>query len=367
MGISWKKPSGNFGRLAARLLPVNREIDLDVVRGVAILLAMGWHLNLKTGNPIFDALEAPGLRFGWAGVDLFFVLSGFLVGRLVFREEVKTGTFDYPRFFVRRALKLWPVLYVYLVVAIALSGEPFMSFAPQIGLHVQNYLVPSQAHHLWSLAVEEHFYLAVGLLLPMAMRKMKTGAIASVLLSLIIAALMARYAGAALGATPNDLQMQTQYRVDGLSAGVLLALVYVRCPDMFARVVKWKLAWLAVTVAGIVWLSVVSKGSWLGSTLGFSVSWITGLGFLLLTYRSGIDRWARWPSLALAFLGAYSYSLYIWHVAVAKIANGKLASLPLPLKVLAAYGAAIAVAVVMTLIIERPILAVRDRWIASKG
>src|SRR4051795_12230935 len=63
-----------------------RRLDLDVVRGIAILLAMGWHFSrYSSGNPVVDAVQWPGGTFGWAGVDLFFVLSGFLVGRLGLR------------------------------------------------------------------------------------------------------------------------------------------------------------------------------------------------------------------------------------------------------------------------------------------
>src|SRR3954447_22932614 len=72
----------------------SRRLDLDVVRGVAILLAMGWHFNhADSGNPVVDVLQWPGGTFGWAGVDLFFVLSGFLVGRLVLREHQPAGRF----------------------------------------------------------------------------------------------------------------------------------------------------------------------------------------------------------------------------------------------------------------------------------
>src|SRR4051795_6289335 len=117
----------------------SRRLDLDVVRGCAILLALGWHFSQRpSGNPVLDALQWPGRTFGWAGVDLFFVLSGFLVGQLVFKEHQRTGRFDGWRFTVRRALKLWPVLYVFLAVQV-ISGAPLDSFLWQTALHVQNY------------------------------------------------------------------------------------------------------------------------------------------------------------------------------------------------------------------------------------
>ena len=136
-----------------------RRLDLDVVRGLAIVLALGWHFSPSpSGNVVVDALQWPGHRFGWAGVDLFFVLSGFLMGQLVLRERARTGRFDGRRFTARRALRLWPVLYVFLAVQAVLGADPAGSYLWQNALHVQNYAGTSLTH-LWSLAVEEHFYL----------------------------------------------------------------------------------------------------------------------------------------------------------------------------------------------------------------
>lgn len=102
---------------------------------------------------VLDALTRPGATFGWAGVNLFFVLSGFLLGRLVLTEQARTGRFDGRRFTARRLLKLWPVLYVFLAVQAPAGPEPNGSYLWQNALHVQNYAGTSLTH-LWSLAVE---------------------------------------------------------------------------------------------------------------------------------------------------------------------------------------------------------------------
>jgi peptidoglycan/LPS O-acetylase OafA/YrhL len=130
----------------------SRRLDLDAVRGVAIVLALGWHFSrTSSGNVVLDALQTPGRVFGWAGVDLFLVLSGFLVGQLVLRERAGTGSFDGRRFTARRLLTLWPVLYVFLAVHAVVGEEPLT--------------------HLWSVAVEEHFYLVLALLFPFFARR----------------------------------------------------------------------------------------------------------------------------------------------------------------------------------------------------
>src|SRR4051794_30886585 len=109
----------------------NRDISLDMIRGTAILLALGWHFNAPTGNRLLDPFLLPGRTMGWAGVDLFFVLSGFLIGRIIIMEQLVTRTFDYKRFFVRRAMRLWPALYSFLAVQFLLGTHPWESYLLQ--------------------------------------------------------------------------------------------------------------------------------------------------------------------------------------------------------------------------------------------
>ena len=107
-------------------------------------------------------------------MDLFFVLSGFLVGGLLFNELRGRGKLDVPRFLIRRGFKIWPSYYVYLAAVAVLMARRSVpglaaSLLPNL-LNVQNYFgTPLQ--HTWSLAVEEHFYLALPLLLLWAPRR----------------------------------------------------------------------------------------------------------------------------------------------------------------------------------------------------
>src|SRR5437764_14402875 len=95
-----------------------RNQSLDILRAIAVLLVMGRH---------FPYYETWG-RIGWIGVDLFFVLSGFLISGLLFREYAQTGTISFYRFVVRRCFKIWPAFYFFLfcmAVAIVLSRQQF--------------------------------------------------------------------------------------------------------------------------------------------------------------------------------------------------------------------------------------------------
>lgn len=135
-----------------------RNKRLDILRGIAVLWVVLYHGELR--NTIFNG--------GWAGVDLFFVLSGFLISGLLFAEYKKNGSIDFKRFFIRRALKIYPAFYFFLFVTfIAEAGlhhlRPMGAFLSEI-LYVQNY-APYIWPHTWSLAVEEHFYIALPLFL----------------------------------------------------------------------------------------------------------------------------------------------------------------------------------------------------------
>src|ERR1700751_3039383 len=135
-----------------------RIFQLDVLRGFAILLVMGVHVP---AYPIWSTL-------GGYGVDLFFLLSGFLISNLLFGEYRKSGSIRFIRFLSRRALKLYPSFYLLLVLTVlycAFGHVPFTSrqLLGEIVL-TQNYIGGIWGH-TWSLAVEEHFYLLLPLLL----------------------------------------------------------------------------------------------------------------------------------------------------------------------------------------------------------
>ena len=115
------RPSGPGGR---------RVLQLDILRGAAILLVLGRHGIHDVGDlGLLAPLVAAWSRFGWTGVDLFFVPSGFLIGGLIFAEIKSRNSLDVKRFYVRRAFKILPMYYVYLVIAavllkIKVGGSP---------------------------------------------------------------------------------------------------------------------------------------------------------------------------------------------------------------------------------------------------
>jgi peptidoglycan/LPS O-acetylase OafA/YrhL len=347
-----------------------RRLDLDVVRGVAIVLALGWHFSREpSGNRFLDVLQWPGHTFGWAGVDLFFVLSGFLMGQLVLRERARTGRFDGRRFTARRLLRLWPVLYVFLAVHAVLGAEPVGSYFWQNALHVQNYAGTSLPH-LWSLAVEEHFYLLLAILFPLfARRRGSVRPLVVVLVAVLVGSLALRGIGVLAGVSDVQLQWRTHFRMDALAAGVLLAVLRVHAPAAFDRLVqrRWPLA--AAAAAGVLFLATVGKIGAPGSTLGYTVAYLTGAAFLLLLHGATWVPRAGWLTRPMAALGRYSYGIYIWHVFAAELVLGWLPGVDYasfgPAAQLAKFGAAICAGVLTTVLIERPVMRLRDRLVPA--
>lgn len=358
-----------------------RELDLDVVRGVAILLAVSWHFRPRSSVPVLDALLWPGRSFGWAGVDLFFVLSGFLVGRIILSEIAEKGRFDGGRFLRRRAFKLWPVLYVFLLLQVCFGDNGWRTFLVQNVFHVQNYTGTS-LNHLWSLAVEEHFYLAIALASPWLARIATRPACLLVAVSgFLLVPLVLRIAASLSGASVVTLQWQTQFRVDALTAGVVLAVLYVHYPAFFAQLRSWTPLWAAGTVIGVVLLGGGLFGD-LHSTpsaaaLGYTVAYLTSVSFLLLVYGMRRATWINKALLPLAYLGVYSYGIYIWHEAAAVVAERALARFATAVPgsadlvtspgalTASQYACAFGVGVMSTVLVEWPCLRLRERLVAS--
>src|SRR5688572_21201285 len=160
----------------ARTHAAARLWQLDVLRAVAVLLVLARHIPtaLRPGASGWSSGEgwpAPVswfIRGGWVGVDLFFVLSGYLIGGLLLGEAARTGTVNIRRLLVLRAWGLCPPFFAFLAVALAVhwihEGAPSLRQVAVTGLFLQTYvsmepLVGEIHAHAWSLCVEEHFYL----------------------------------------------------------------------------------------------------------------------------------------------------------------------------------------------------------------
>lgn len=361
---------------------------LDALRGVAILLVLVHHmegygaLTWRWPLPLLYAALKDG---GWIGVDLFFVLSGFLVSGLIFREYQRRGTVGLGRFLVRRGLKIYPAFYLLLATTILIDAflqQPTPSEAIlREAVFLQNY-GPSLWPHTWSLAVEEHFYLLLALGLYLGSRRTAdAGNPFRPLLALAPAVALLALAGRLLTLylSPQAFRSvlnPTHLRIDSLLFGVVLSYLHHFDGACLERRVSQNRLWLLVLSLGLLlpaFVLDVHRSVFMRS-FGLTGLYLGCGGVLLLSLHGARSRpaWAR-PCLgALAAVGTYSYSIYLWHFPV-KVWLAPLLRLSFAPHLsygprqIAYLGECLVVGIVMGKLVEAPVLALRDRFLPSRS
>ncbi|BDC52570.1 acyltransferase [Bryobacterales bacterium F-183] len=342
-----------------------RLFSIDVLRGMAILLVMGVHIP---AYPIWSTA-------GWIGVDLFFVLSGFLISNLLFAEYLRSQDIRLSRFFIRRALKLYPSFYLMLAVTFAycwwvqrpLTANQILG---ELTL-TQNY-VGEIWGHTWSLAVEEHFYLFLPLLLTVLIRFRAFHAIPWIFAAIAITCLGLRIYAAQAHAFDHHLHFQPSHlRFDALFTGVFLSYLHNFRSDTLQRLMQshWRMP-----------LSMLGVGAWTVPalfleysdprvyTIGFSAVSLGCAMLLLCSVYPEKGRKAQAPGTiakAVARMGKYSYTIYLWHVPLAMLFIWLASVFPgvNPFLLHAIYFVLCILTGVLTArIVELPVLRLRDRY-----
>lgn len=371
-----------------------RLLSLDILRAVAILLVLGRHAVAPAfGLGWFERIAAGWNHVGWSGVDLFFVLSGFLVSGLIFAEYRRNRHVNIARFVIRRGFKIWPAYFFYLgFVACWLawkhhlgeSGPVWAQIWPNV-FHVQNYFHTPRIQ-TWSLAVEEHFYLAVALGFYWLLSRGHADRMLRHFprfVAVLIAGLVVLRSVVYLREGPDRINLfATHLRFDGLLFGTLLAYYTHFEPEKLERLVRHPVALMGVGLllaAPTVWL-LPEHDVWTAGP-GLTVMYV-GYGFVMLGFmnlpqrtRWGARLFALRPAAWLGAIGFYSYSIYLWHLdlgftplhklalwaAAAGWAPGVVWLVTMPLYV----AVAVAGGVVMSRLLEMPSLALRDRLFPS--
>lgn len=166
-----------------------RVPGLDLMRAIAILWVMLFHFRFMVTLP--HILYWPS-RYGWMGVDLFFVLSGYLIGSQLMRPYLRGAAPSLGGFYFRRAFRILPAYLSVLALYFATPGfreAPGLSPAWQFLTFTENfrinYAVDQAFSHVWSLCVEEHFYLVLPLLVLVLMRKPRFGMVVTLILAIL--------------------------------------------------------------------------------------------------------------------------------------------------------------------------------------
>ncbi len=335
-----------------------RDSSLDFIRGIAILLVLDCHFGHLL-QPLMERIGLPDCE-GDAGVCLFFVLSGFLVGGLLLREWQRTGVVSSRRFLLRRAFKIWPQYYVYLLATLLSGHYTARQLAGNL-THLQNYIggIP----HTWTLAVEEHAYLLIALVLAGAAAiKMHW----QLLFSLLLAAAVIVAAVRAITISRQvPVFAQTHLRIDSILLGVVLAMLYYFAPRVFQRLRKRASLWAIVLGGGALLLRFTNTEGAL-RPVEFDLLNVCSLTTMMLIFQGERTKRYLGPVYrVVAWIGLYSYGIYLWHVSVAapmhavsiRLHFDRHAGLENSLTV----AAGIALGVVTTKCVEVPFLKLRDR------
>ena len=366
--------------------------ELDSLRFFAFLMVFGFHHGLPDlggwirdilamtidlpililfgtggiGNRLGPAVDHALSRNGWIGVNLFFTLSGFIITRLLLREELQYGRIDWSAFWVRRILRIWPLYY--LIFLIGFLGLPFSDrihgiglSSPQMpwfGLFLGNW---SMIHFgpigsdilsiLWSVCVEEQFYIFI----PMVIAILGTRGRWIFAISGILIAILQRISLARSGVEQYQITYNSVAQMDSILAGVLLALAlnHELIRNTIVHLTKKYLVWLILPVT----LFLITRNH-LGHEIVLRqvvdpvAIWLVAVVWIMVA-AAGSPRFSRilsWP----AFVGAgkISYGLYMWHEILLSLFGSGFITL----------AAVILTAWLSYEFLEKPVLRYKRRW-----
>jgi peptidoglycan/LPS O-acetylase OafA/YrhL len=370
-----------------------REWSLDLIRAAAVLLVLAHHnpfLCPVETSSLLHGIEQAAAYGGWVGVDLFFVLSGYLVSGLLFAEYRQTGRIRVGRFLFRRGFKIYPSFW--LMIIATLAGGLIFRLPPGMGsdhlvdriigdlLFLQNY-VGDLWGHTWTLAVEEHFYFLLVFLFVISLESRRPGefkflirvALGAIIVCPAIRCIREISMGHAYAYTGNYFSTHT--RIDSLMCGLCLRWWKEIRPDSFIMWIRrgsW--GWLAASVVLLAPFFMVNPHTthWMMS-VGLCVTAIGAVCLVLSSHMWRETTWLRIVATPLLPIGRHSYSIYLWHM---MIIYWLVAPAGDYLRthwshtwwfavLLLHFGSTIGLGMMSGWIIEQPFLRLRDRWFRS--
>ena len=357
-----------------------RQPGLDLLRALAIIVVVLYHAGIM-GFP----LPGRAHRFGWIGVDLFFVLSGYLIGGQLLAPLVRGGRFNLPRFFARRALRILPAYFVILAIyAFLPSWREYPEMFPlwKFVLSVQNIGLRGGTafSHAWSLGVEDQFYLLLPLILLFLIRGRRAALIvpcAIVLGGFALRWFLARQNPGDGGVSFRGFQTWIYYatwtRLDPLVFGVGLAAIEKFRPQWWQRLMNlapwlW-LPGLALIVCAF-WIEDPEVINVTSSVWQFPLIAL-GMAMLLVCAVSPRLPFRRIAIPGAAFIASIAYSAYLVQKLVihfiAQFLTAQNIALTSTLAIVGVQLCVYAAATVLFLAIERPFLQLRHRLVGRSS
>lgn len=354
---------------------------LDGLRALAVLLVICGHWVYEWVTVAHQAAPAiarwPVFHWGWTGVDLFFVLSGFLIGKQLWGELYRTGSIDFSRFFLRRGLRIWPLYYSWIIL-LALVGSKFAPSWPD-WVMLSNY-VDSSYNRGWSLSTEEQFYILMPSLLLLFRRFVPQRWWLACVLALLATVPLVRALtyesliaqGLAPAQASARMYSPLHLHCEPLLSGLIVAWISIRRPDWLrprgdgrpaARVM---LAAFGVAATGIA-LRTLNREAFAYVALGFVYGSSLCVALADRSILTAALRWRGWYLIA-----RLSFGMYLNHLILREPTDTiiKLVTQALPTSSVTAFLAGMVLtiagsagmAAVAFVMIEQPGLALRDRW-----
>lgn len=309
---------------------------------------------------------------GWAGVDLFFVLSGFLVSGLLFNEFKKTGLVNIKRFLIRRGFKIYPAFYVFLFVALITEKYWFRVNYPIQNILSEVFFMQSYFNgcflHTWSLAIEEHFYILLSVFILASVHYKwilnKRLMIAFFGLSVLFVFLLRLQYVIIHIQEPSMHFFKTHLRIDGLLIGVMVSYYYHFSAKFNTFISKHKVSLFFTAFVFTSLPFIFSAGSFFMLTFGLTIMQ-TGFGIIValaVVFSSKLDSY-RFSNLyitnTVSYIGQYSYSIYLWHLFLYKILYDFWQKEP---PVIIYFTVTIAGGICLSLLVEQTFLKIRDKY-----
>ena len=364
--------------------PASQVPALDALRAAAIVMVITGHFpDLgKAQFPRYAQLfENPVFSFGWTGVDLFFVLSGYLIGRQLWKERRSTGKVDVGRFLLRRGMRIWPLYAFIALLSPMLVGK--WSYKWSDWAFLTNY-VPGRVDGGWSLSTEEQFYILAPLAILLCSRFLKLRGWVIALVASLLAVSFVRWrtaqsllaAGVSVAKIKTDMYTPFHLHNEGLTVGLLIALLSVGAPALLDGTSTRRAR--VVAVAGATTLVAVALRAANGIVFPFlALALIYGCAVAVLL-SLGTSRLAIFRSRILYTISRLSYGMYLLHFAVLRSIAPHVAgalkyiggqnSITVVLTLVASIACSTLLAAVTFVLIEHPFLVLRDRVLGhSRG